>query len=381
MSGQKQNVTYVDRNGEEQSFLVRGKGNVANYNIAAMTNDMNYQLAQEQNQWNIDQWNRENEYNSASAQIQRLKDAGLNPNLYNGDGNQAGHIESANLAQATTGNPMVDPSDRFATISNAAMGMLDRAQAVYNSKLATQHTQNETRSTDAQIKGIMSTIGRNTQENKESESRIELNASQRAELDKRIQKYDKEMEVSNATISNLRAQAQKAGDEGALARKQIEYLDSKNGREDMLAKAESAVNWKQVELYGSQIGLNKQESAKVAREILNLKADNLIKGQQMELNDIALYVQKNDAAFRKATQDFQLEHQTANYYFDKLQGFVGMVTDVAGTAASFGLNKALENNVNMRTQKISAGEAVPAQASVQSWRNPMNGEYNPMGFQ
>lgn len=50
-------------------------------NAQAATNQANLQLASLQNKWNIEQWNRENEYNSPEAQMQRLKQAGLNPNL------------------------------------------------------------------------------------------------------------------------------------------------------------------------------------------------------------------------------------------------------------------------------------------------------------
>lgn len=44
-------------------------------------------LADKQNQFNIDMWNRTNEYNSPQAQMQRFKEAGLNPNLIYGNGN------------------------------------------------------------------------------------------------------------------------------------------------------------------------------------------------------------------------------------------------------------------------------------------------------
>ena len=46
------------------------------------TREYNLNLAKMQNQWNLDQWNRENEYNTPKAQMQRLADAGLNPDLF-----------------------------------------------------------------------------------------------------------------------------------------------------------------------------------------------------------------------------------------------------------------------------------------------------------
>lgn len=72
-------------------------------------NDTNMQIAQAQNQWNIEQWNRENEYNTPAAQVQRLKDAGLNPNLIYGN-------SSAGAVSASS------PRASGATVSNAQAG-------------------------------------------------------------------------------------------------------------------------------------------------------------------------------------------------------------------------------------------------------------------
>lgn len=58
--------------------------------------DHESKLMEKQNQYNIDMWKLNNEYNSPQAQMQRLKDAGLNPNLIYGQG--------------TTGNSSSPPS-------------------------------------------------------------------------------------------------------------------------------------------------------------------------------------------------------------------------------------------------------------------------------
>lgn len=54
-------------------------------------NEAERSLAEYQNAWNLEQWNRENAYNAPTAQMARLKAAGLNPNLVYGSGaaNQA----------------------------------------------------------------------------------------------------------------------------------------------------------------------------------------------------------------------------------------------------------------------------------------------------
>lgn len=48
-----------------------------------------------QNSQNLAMWNMQNAYNHPSAQMQRFKEAGLNPNLIYGQGNTASNIEAA----------------------------------------------------------------------------------------------------------------------------------------------------------------------------------------------------------------------------------------------------------------------------------------------
>lgn len=65
------------------------------------TNALNRELAYQQNEWNLQQWNRQNEYNTPSAQMQRYRDAGINPFFAAGNitgGNAEGTLSSADLA-------------------------------------------------------------------------------------------------------------------------------------------------------------------------------------------------------------------------------------------------------------------------------------------
>lgn len=54
-----------------------------------MTNQSNRELAEYEWSKNLEMWNMQNEYNSPAAQMQRYKDAGLNPMLMYGDGGGA----------------------------------------------------------------------------------------------------------------------------------------------------------------------------------------------------------------------------------------------------------------------------------------------------
>lgn len=53
------------------------------------------ELAKYQNEWNLAQWERENAYNSPTQQMQRFREAGLNPNLIYGQQNLSASSPSA----------------------------------------------------------------------------------------------------------------------------------------------------------------------------------------------------------------------------------------------------------------------------------------------
>ena len=52
-------------------------------------------MTAQQNAWNEEQWNKANEYNSPASQVERLRDAGLNPLYYGLDGSSTNALESA----------------------------------------------------------------------------------------------------------------------------------------------------------------------------------------------------------------------------------------------------------------------------------------------
>lgn len=75
---------------------------VINYNLQT-------QEAQRQRKWNEDMWERQNKYNTPAAQMQRYRDAGLNPNLIYGQGTSgnAEKVQGYDRANPTINfNPM-----------------------------------------------------------------------------------------------------------------------------------------------------------------------------------------------------------------------------------------------------------------------------------
>lgn len=88
------------------------------------TNEANKEIAQSNQEWqtservaqqnyNTDMWNAENEYNSAASQVQRYKEAGINPYLaMSGSAGSAGSASSANSA-STPGAPNMASQQAF----------------------------------------------------------------------------------------------------------------------------------------------------------------------------------------------------------------------------------------------------------------------------
>lgn len=84
--------------------------NQMNYKINQMNNQFNERMAIQQRNWQEDMWNKENAYNTASAQRQRLEEAGLNPYLMM-NGSSAGVASSAGAgaSASSSGSAVMQP--------------------------------------------------------------------------------------------------------------------------------------------------------------------------------------------------------------------------------------------------------------------------------
>lgn len=85
----------------------QSSANKANKEINQMNNEFNERMMQKQMDYNTMMWNKQNVYNSPEAQVQRLKDAGLNPYMMM-NGGSAGNASSAgstSMASASSAAP------------------------------------------------------------------------------------------------------------------------------------------------------------------------------------------------------------------------------------------------------------------------------------
>lgn len=73
------------------------------------TNKANREMAEYQYSKDVEMWNRANEYNSPQAQMQRLKEAGLNPHMVYGGGSATTQAATLPKYQAPSMNYRYDP--------------------------------------------------------------------------------------------------------------------------------------------------------------------------------------------------------------------------------------------------------------------------------
>nr|QPB07370.1 MAG: DNA pilot protein [Microvirus sp.] len=73
------------------SYFTSKSSNSASLRAARETNATNKSIAERNNQFNYEMWMRNNEYNSPASQMQRFKEAGLNPALIYGSSGNAGN--------------------------------------------------------------------------------------------------------------------------------------------------------------------------------------------------------------------------------------------------------------------------------------------------
>lgn len=95
--------------------------------LAEQQRDWNEQMMNKQNEFSLDMWNKTNEYNSPSKQVERLREAGLNPLYYGLDGTSANSFESAQAqgyqraSMAGLNNPVqgfIDTAVKLAQLGN-----------------------------------------------------------------------------------------------------------------------------------------------------------------------------------------------------------------------------------------------------------------------
>lgn len=178
--------------------------NRMNYKINQMNNQFNERMAIQQRNWQENMWNKENAYNTASAQRQRLEEAGLNPYLMM-NGGSAGVAQSAGTGAtaSSSGNAVMQPFQADYSGIGSSIGNIFQYELMQSEK---SQLQGARQLADAKAMETLSNIdwGKLTDETR---NYLRSTGLARAQLG-----YAKEQqEVDNMAMTGLIMRAQRSG--------------------------------------------------------------------------------------------------------------------------------------------------------------------------
>lgn len=178
--------------------------NQMNYKINQMNNQFNERMAIQQRNWQENMWKNENAYNTASAQRQRLQEAGLNPYLMM-NGGSAGVAQSAGSgASASSSGPAVmEPFQADYSSVGSSIGNIFRYELMQSEK---SQLQGAKQLADAKAMETLSNIDWGKL-NDETRDYLKSTGLARAQLG-----FAKEQqEVDNMAMTGLVMRAQRSG--------------------------------------------------------------------------------------------------------------------------------------------------------------------------
>lgn len=187
----------------------------------------NLMLAEKQNRWNLEQWQRNNDYNTPSAVMSRLREAGVNPHMYYSKGNAMGGVSTAS-PEMTAGAPSspIDTSGLLQqrTYGDAIQKAMEQSLLVASVRktnaeagLADQKRETEEYNTDIFESDAAFRNALNSSSLRLTDMEIELKGSQKnltdgqigmlryeaAMLQKQMDKIDQENKLMEEQIANL----------------------------------------------------------------------------------------------------------------------------------------------------------------------------------
>lgn len=255
--------------------------NKANYQIAQMNNEFNEKQTEKMLAWQRKQWEDTNKYNSAASQVQRLRDAGLNPYLMANGGSagsatamsgtsparaesvqmQAGHVDPV-----TSGQFLADAT------TNALQGYLSYKEKTAQVKQIEIDNQTRLAENISKIYNTMAdTMTKKTQREYQEIQNFIAKATKNDVVDMVRQQADSSVYETQLKAQSLTTQYL----QNEMMRVQLAYMPSEKRSAIANLMADAA-------LKGAQKGKTEKEALKIAEDTITSKLGNQITRAQKD---------------------------------------------------------------------------------------------------
>lgn len=321
----------------------------------------NKAMAEQSNQWSIDQWNRENQYNSPEAMRQRLRDAGVNADLFYGGNAQNAAASSPSVTPVAPTMPTdVSAIGQKATIGDVTNNVVNQSLAAAQiRKLEADKGKTRQETENLKIEGkilsadALTRAAQNEQALEIGRSTIYVNHS--------IGKLNqKEAELASARITEAAANANLLYQKADEVKANIKNINANTAatRFGMMMRSKEfrqrvAEFQEQVRVNNSTIRLNYEQAATFlatrSATVLNINADTALKAagiktqytsrQEMRARtemygklDRLISIQGDQAAFNLESDK---TYKNLERGVNLVTGVVDSVSGVIGSAGSF----------------------------------------------
>ncbi|WNK13143.1 MAG: DNA pilot protein [Microvirus sp.] len=253
-------------------------------------NRQNQQNMMTQRQWALDDWNRQNDYNSPAKQMQRYKDAGLNPNLIYGQSNTTAPVRTSDTAkiqpvQSNVANSMV----------SGMLAMYDLNKTIAQTNLLKQQEETE--------KARQRNIGQMT-----------MNAGQRYRLGEGMMDYSltiaqrkannllKEGNLLDSRDTNVQTNTKLTGAKYGQTLMNTSFTEHQIRNNAVLTNASLANTAQKILESRANVEKTNIGRALIGQQITNLKQDYRVKQMEERLNKVGLT--KGDNTFYRLYNEF-----------------------------------------------------------------------------
>lgn len=321
----------------------------------------NKAMAEQANQWSIEQWNRENQYNSPEAMRQRLRDAGVNADLFYGGSAQNTASASPSVTPVAPATPTdVSSLGQKVTIGDVTNNVVNQALAVAQiRKLGADTGKSRQETENLKVEGkilsadALTRAAMNEQALEIGRSTIYVNRSI-GELN------HKEAELASARITEASANVELLYQKAAEVKANIKNINANTAsvRFGMMMRAKEfrqrvAEFQEQVRLNDSSIRLNYEQAATYlatrAATVLNINADTAIKSAGVKTQyTTRAEMRARTEMYGKLDRLIQLQGDQAAFNLDSdktyknlergvnlVTGVIDSVSGVVGSAGSF----------------------------------------------